>query len=94
MCDMHKLDVFWQFLQNDILFTFHIHKLHNWRGSFSVGSCMSNGLSLGTNFHKQRRLPMFWPAALAFFRVNSKKLVWIVSIYKHAHNQMVSKKCH
>ena len=22
----------------------------NWRGSFSVGSCMSNELSLGTNF--------------------------------------------
>ena len=34
---------------------------------------------------------MFQPAALAFFRAKSKKLAWVVSIYKHAHNQTVSR---
>ena len=35
---------------------------------------------------------MFRPAALAFFRGISRKLAWVVSIYKHACNQTVSNK--
>ena len=41
---------------------------------------------------EQQWLPTFRPAALAFFRRISRKLVWVMSIYKHARNQTVSNK--
>ena len=47
----------------------------------------------GYQLDEQQWLPMFWPAALAFFRVKSKKLACVVSIYKHARNHGLGLGC-
>ena len=49
--------------------------------------CMSNELSLGTNFINNKDCLHFgqllWPSSGR----KVKKLAWVLSIYKHAHNQ-------